>query len=186
VIEEPTMTTTEVTAEDKDFYPAHITIDDLLMLLRNYTRLEQAAARMFRRWADEADEPADKKMLLEIGQIEQDQASAIALHMKELGAVMTDGDVPLTDAIEKYLAQIDSLPTLGERLRFNHTVMSTLERPIVMRVLLEYTAQSTQDLFSKILDNEDYILGWCDRRATELGVDEVDVDKYFAGVMAEA
>jgi hypothetical protein len=176
---------TEAVGGDES-YAHHITTDDLLMLLRNYTRLEQAAARMFRRWAEQADSDDDRHKLLEFADIEQDQASRIALHLKELGGTMLDGDVPLEDAIGNYLEQIDSLPTLGERLRFNHTVMSTLERPMVMRVLLEYTQPSTQALFGHILDNEERILGWCDSRARELGVEEVDVDRYFAGVVAEA
>ena len=175
------------TVEQTD-YPTQITGDDLMMLLRNYCRLEQAAARMFKRWAETTSEQErdDRATLFEFSDIESRQASAIARHMHELGGVMTDGPVPLEDAINKYLEQIDSLPTLGERLRFNYTVMSVLERPIVMRVLLDHTSPSTQALFESILENEDRILGWCDLRASELGIDDVDVDRYFAGVIAEA
>ena len=35
-----------------------------------------------------------------------------------------------------------------------------------------------------ILDNEDRILGWCDSTATRLGVQAVDLEKYFTGVIA--
>lgn len=178
------MSAPEVTLSD-DGYPTSLTLPDLLMLLRNYCKLEQAAARMFGKWADEAEDADDAATLKEFAQIELHQASLIAAHMAELGGHMSDGAVPMQDAIDKYLMQIDSLPTLGERLRFNHTVMSTLERPIVMTVLLESTGPSTQALFGKILDNEDRILGWCDSRATELGVDEVDVEAYFGDLVAE-
>ncbi len=161
-----------------------LTTNDLVTLLRNYTRLEQAAARMFRRWADDADDPEIRQTLLEFSEIEQQQAAAIALHLAELGGgKVTEGETPMEGAITSYLEQIDRLPTVGERLRFNHTVMSTLERPIVMRVLLSETGVKTQELFNRILENEDRILGWCDATATRLGVEDIDLERYYGDLM---
>jgi hypothetical protein len=158
--------------------------EDLMMLLRNYGRLEQAGSRMFRRWSEEATDSEMKATLAEFSEIEHQQANAIVLHLAKLEGKMSDGPAPLEEAINLYLDQIDVLPTLGERLRFNHTVMTTLERPVVMRALVEAKSQETKDLFEKILDNEDRILTWCDATATRLGIDHVDVEKYFAGVTA--
>src|SRR5258707_9026468 len=111
--------------------------EDLMMLLRNYGRLKQAGSRMFQRWSEEATDPEMKSTLTEFSEIEHQQANAIVLHLAKLEGKMSDGPVPLEEAINLYLDQIDVLPTLGERLRFNHTVMTTLERPVVMRALVE-------------------------------------------------
>lgn len=159
-----------------------LTDQDFMMLLRNYCRLEQEGARMFRRWAEQATDPEMKKTLTEFSEIETKQAGAIALHLKQLGGTMAEGEIPMEDAIVGYIKQIDQLPTLGERLRFNHTVMSVLERPVVMRALVQAKSQETRDLFEKILQNEDRILSWCDATATRLGVTEVDLEKHLGNI----
>lgn len=151
-----------------------LTTNDFLTLLRNYCRLEQEGSRMFKRWSEMATDPEMKSTLAEFAEIEKEQAGAIAKHLKELGGSMTD-EIPMEDAIVKYIDQIEKLPTLGHRLRFNHFVMSVLERPVVMRALVQAKSQETKDLFEKILNNEDRILGWCDRTAAGLGIGEQDV-----------
>lgn len=160
--------------------------DDLLALLRNYTRLEQAAATMFGEWAQEATEPEMRETLLEFAEIEQRQAAMIATHFHELGGRMEAGPVPLEDAIQQYLRQVGMLSSLGERLRFNCFVMNTLERPVVMQALLEATSPKTLEMFKQILKNEDRILSWCDSTATELGFPAVEIDRYFAGMTARS
>jgi hypothetical protein len=156
-----------------------IALNDLTMLVRNYARLEQAAARMFLDWAHQETNPEYHAILIEFSEIEKQQALALVLHLKELGGGELGSEpVPLEDAINAYLLQINQLPTLGERLRFNYDVMSVLERPVIMRALLSANP-STLDLFNRILNNEDRILGWCDETATHLGCDHVDISKYF-------
>ena len=176
----------ETDAAVTDGHPHRLTTEDCLCSCGIIAGWSRQGSKSFRDWSEFATEPSDQATLREFGTIEQQQATAIGAHLRELGGRMGDSTVPLEDAIQSYLVQVNRLPTLGERLRFNHTVMNTLERPIVMRVLLEHTGKSTQELFERILNNEDRILGWCDRRATELGVTEVDMDKYFSDVIAEA
>ena len=156
-----------------------LSIDDLKVLLRNYARLEQAAARMFLRWASEESNPENRATLEEFAEIEKKQALALVLHLKEVGGELGSDPVPLEDAINAYLDQIDRLPTLAERLRFNYTVMSTLERPVVMQALLSSNPR-TLELFNGILNNEDRILSWCDRKSAELGCPWLDPKKLSA------
>ena len=162
-----------------------ILISDLKDLLRNYARLEQAGARMFNEWAKEATDPEMKSTLEEFAEIEKKQALALALHLKELGGEIGSAPLPLEDAINMYLEQIAQLPTLAERLRFNYTVMNTLERPVIMRALLASNPE-TLTLFQGILQNEDRILSWCDQTSARLGCHEIDIDKYYSGVVASA
>jgi len=158
-----------------------IPLSDLIALVRNYARLEQAAARMFLDWANQETNPDYRSTLEEFSEIEKKQALALTLHLKELGGELGSDPVPLEDAINAYLVQIGQLPTLAERLRFNYDVMSVLERPVIMRALLAANP-STLELFTKILNNEDRILGWCDETASQLGCDRVDVAKYFGAL----
>jgi hypothetical protein len=159
-----------------------ISIADLKELMRNYARLEQAGSRMFQGWAEQEPDPELKATLEEFAEIEKRQALALTLHLKELGGELGSAPVPLEEAINLYLIQIDRLPTLAERLRFNYTVMSTLERPVIMRALLSSNPK-TLELFQGILQNEDRILSWCDQTATRLGCHQVDVAKYYSDVV---
>jgi hypothetical protein len=161
-----------------------IAIKDLQDLLRNYARLEQAGARMFHDWSEEAIDPEMKSTLAEFAEIEKKQALALALHLKELGGgELGSAPLPIEDAIGLYLEQIGRLPTIAERLRFNYSVMSTLERPVIMRALLSANPD-TLSLFQGILQNEDRILTWCDQTSSRLGCESVDIDKYYSDVVA--
>lgn len=150
-----------------------LTVEDLRVLLRNYARLEQAAARMFLNWAAEESDPALRSTLEEFAEIEKTQAHALVMHLKEVGGELGNEPVPIESAINEYLVQIDRLPTLAQRLRFNYTVMSTLERPVVMQALLSSNPR-TLELFHGILNNEDRILSWCDQTSAELGCASLD------------
>jgi len=156
-----------------------ILIADLMELVRNYSRLEQAGARMFQGWADAEPGGEVKSTLLEFADIEKRQAAALIAHLRELGGDLGTDPAPLEGAIGAYLEQINKMPSLGEKLRFNYMVMTTLERPVIMRALLSANA-STLKLFNEILDNEDRILSWCDETATAMGCAVLDVSKYYS------
>jgi hypothetical protein len=158
--------------------------EDLVNFLKNYARLETAGAKMFREWSHESDDPEVQATLKEFAEIELRQAGMIAEHVKDFGEEVGVERVPFQDSIESYLLQINSLDNLAQKLRYNYMVMSVLERPIVVRALLESTNKKTLEMFEKILDNEDRILGWCDNTATRMGCEELDVDRYFGQVRA--
>ena len=103
----------------------------------------------------------------------------IVQRLTELGGSMTEGPVTLEGAIDAYLDQIEALPGLREKLRFNYLVMSSLERPVAITVMLEASDPKTREMFETILANENRILGWCDETATAMGCPELDVDLYF-------
>lgn len=155
-----------------------ISDNDLIELLRNYSRLEQAAAGMFQGWASMDEDTQTKSTLAEFAEIEKSQALALMSHLRELGGELGTAPTTLEPAIVAYLKQIDRLPSLGERLRFNYMVMTTLERPVIMRALLSANP-ATLELFTSILNNEDRILSWCDRTATSLGYETLDLNKYY-------
>jgi hypothetical protein len=151
---------------------------DLMELLRNYSRLEQAAAGMFQGWADASPPGSTKSTLLEFAEIEKQQAADLVAHLRELGGELGTAPTTMEAAIVAYLKQIERLPSLAEKLRFNYMVMTTLERPVIMRALLSANP-STLDLFTVILNNEERILSWCDQTASALGFPVLDMAKYY-------
>jgi hypothetical protein len=155
-----------------------ISNSDLMELLRNYGRLEQAAAGMFQGWADAAPEGGIKATLSEFAEIEKQQAAALVAHLRDLGGDLGTAPTTMEAAIVAYLKQIERLPSLAEKLRFNYMVMTTLERPVIMRALLSANP-STLDLFNLILNNEERILSWCDETASSMGFPVLDMAKYY-------